>query len=254
MKAAEIYSFLNSYAPYSSQLPWDNSGFMTGSPEDEADCVTLSLDCTNDVLRQMTENGSSLLVCHHPLIFTPLKKIKTNSPPYNAVKYGITVISCHTNLDIAEDGVNDALARKIGLCVTEKICAEGAPIMRKGVCKETALTDFARLCAERLNNSVKLYDSGKSVKNVAVCGGAGGEYIEIAAMSGCDTFVTGEAKHHEFLNAASLGINLIAAGHFATERPVIETLEEKLREAFPYLRVISAKENNPYKTVIQNGS
>ena len=250
MKIREIYEFLDSVAPYETQCPWDNSGLMVGSCENETDSVLLCLDCTNDVIAQAVASGVKLIVSHHPLIFHPVKYVEENTPLYNAVKSGITVISAHTNLDMAIGGVNDSLCDTLGIKNVQPLFAEGAPIMRMGECDFGSAKDFARFCSETLGNSVKFSDGGKKVNKVAVCGGAGGEYIYDAFSAGCDTFVTGEAKHHEYLDAKRLGINLLVAGHFSTENIVLDSLCEKLTETFHGLKVTVAREECPYETVV----
>ena len=250
MKIREIYDFLDSIAPYNTQCEWDNSGFMCGDMDRDVDSVMLCLDCTNDVIEQAVANNCRCIVCHHPLIFSPVKKIYAGTPLYNAIKNDITVISAHTNLDMAEDGVNDVLSKILGLTDCEKLFAEGAPFMRMGNVSEQSAIAFASFVADILGNGAEVYDSGRMVKKVAVCGGAGGEYIPEAFAAGCDTFITGEAKHHERLEAGRLGINLIVAGHFSTEVPVLQNLCDKLVRAFPRHSVFIASEEALCKTVI----
>lgn len=265
MKIKEVYDFLNSFAPYETQCVWDNSGLMTGSLEGETESIMLCLDCTNDVIEQAVANNCNLIISHHPMIFSPLKAVETDTPVYNAIKNDITVISAHTNLDMAEGGVNDVLCEKLGIKNVQKLFAEGLPLMRMGDVKEISAKDFALFCSEKLaknvsndfpsfaesrRNCVKLFDSGKPVRRVAVCGGAGGEYAADALAAGCDTFVTGEAKHHEYLEAKRLGINLIVAGHFSTEVPVLRALCDKLLREFPKHAVCVAYEECPYITVV----
>lgn len=267
MKIREIYDYLNSIAPYETQCSWDNSGLMTGSFDGEAESVLLALDCTNDVIEQAAANNCNVIVCHHPLIFHPEKCVESGTPLYNAIKNSITVISAHTNLDMAQGGVNDVLCERLNMKNIKPLFAEGVPIMRMGETAETGAKRFAEsvrralaesfcsknfptLKAKKMCDAVKLYDAGRTVQKVAVCGGAGGEYIKEAFDAGCDTFVTGEAKHHEFLEAQRLGINLIVAGHFSTEVPVLEKLCDGILKKFPKLAVNVAYEECPYETVV----
>ena len=115
MKIKEVYEFLNSVAPYETQCSWDNSGLMTGSCEKDVDSLMLCLDCTNDVIEQAVANNCRLIVCHHPLIFSPVRSVEENTPLYNAIKNSITVISAHTNLDMATGGINDVLCELLNL-------------------------------------------------------------------------------------------------------------------------------------------
>lgn len=267
MKIREIYDFLNTVAPYDTQCDWDNSGLMTGSLDEDIDSVLLALDCTNDVAEQAKANNCRLIVCHHPLIFSPPKSVEKGTPLYDAIKNDITVISAHTNLDMAKDGVNDVLCERLNIKNAQTLFAEGAPLMRMGDVPEMSAKRFAAMVRRALGESlcvkdfpsfkakskcdaVQLCSAKKTVSRVAVCGGAGGEYIKEAFDAGCDTFVTGEAKHHEFLEAKRLGINLIVAGHFSTEAPVLEMLCDKILKKFPKLTVCAAYEECPYETVV----
>ena len=86
------------------------------------------------------------------------------------------------------------------------------------------------------------------VGNVAVGGGACGEFEEDAIRAGCDTFVTADLSYHQFLDAAGKGINLIDAGHFPTEDPVCEKVITYLTDRFPELAV---SKSASHKEVIQ---
>lgn len=253
MKIKAVYDFLDSVAPYKTQCPWDNSGLMAGTLEGEVNSLLLCIDCTDDVIEQAVANNMKLIICHHPLIFNPVKSVEENTPLYNAIKHGITVISAHTNLDMAQGGVNDALCERLEIKNVQPLVSEEVPIMRMGTTDFETVKDFAEFCAKNLDNSVKFSDSGKKVSKVAVCGGAGGEYIYDAFSAGCDTFVTGEAKHHEYLEAKRLGINLLVAGHFSTEVPVLQALCDKLLKEFPEHTIGIAHEEAPYETVVING-
>lgn len=250
MKISQVYNFLDTIAPYNTQLPWDNSGLMVGNIDREVKSVLLCLDCTNDVIRQAVSKGINLIISHHPLIFRPVSSIKEGTPIYNAIKNDITVISAHTNLDIAHCGVNDALCHALNIENVKPLVAENVPIMRVGEVSSCSVKQFANFCRKVLDNSVKYVDCNGNVEKVAVCSGAGGEYIYDVANAGVDTFVTGEAKHHEYLDAKRLGVNLIVAGHFATEKVVLKSLGEKMRNAFPDCIIETADEKNPYETVV----
>ncbi len=245
----DIYDAIDVFAPYGTQLPWDNSGLMTGSFDRETDSVLLALDCTADVVKQAKVQTIPLIVCHHPLIFHAVKHIDAGSALYEAVRNDITVLSAHTNLDMADGGVNDVLCGILGLTDTQPLYAEGAPIMRMGNADFSSAKEFSLFVSQKLGSAVRLFDIGKRPRKIAVCGGAGGEYIPEAAKAGCDTFVTGEAKHHEFLLAAEWNINLLVAGHFATENPVMAELQKQLQQKFPELSFTLARQNAPYETV-----
>ena len=162
---------------------------------------------------------------------------------------GISAINAHTNLDQAPGGVNDVLARTLGLADIAVIRPNGTDengsewgLLRCGCVEETTLENFLLNVQTSLGcDGLRYVDGGKPVKKVAVGGGscAGGMLDALAA--GCDTFVTADVKYNQFWDAQDLGLNLIDAGHFATENPVVAVLAEKLREKFPEIQVKISK-------------
>ncbi|MDR2348994.1 MAG: Nif3-like dinuclear metal center hexameric protein [Deltaproteobacteria bacterium] len=117
MLASDILKLIDGFAPFRTALGWDNSGFQVGDPGVKVKKAALSLDATPAVVEEAVRRGAQLLITHHPLIFTPLKRITRDLPNaeavFLAVKNNLTVISAHTNLDFA--GVADALAEVLEL-------------------------------------------------------------------------------------------------------------------------------------------
>ncbi len=114
-----------------------------------------------------------------------------------------------------------------------KNCYYENGIGRIGVLKQpVSIEEFAKLAKENLpGDTFRLVKSSdKPVKKVALCSGAGIEFIDKAAMQGADTYVTGDVKYHDGQHAQELGINLIDAGHFGTEMPVVATIANYLSE------------------------
>ena len=89
--------------------------------------------------------------------------------------------------------------------------------------------------------SLRYVDGGKAVRKVAVGGGSCAGALVEAFHAGCDTFVTADVKYNQFWDAQDLGMNLIDAGHFYTENPVVAVLAQKIREAFPEIQVNISK-------------
>ena len=114
----EIYGYLKELAPLELAEDWDNPGLLVdcGRPVGR---VLTCLDITGPVVREAQEKGCDLVVSHHPVIFRPLKALQEGQVPCLLLKAGISAICMHTNLDAAEGGVNDVLAKKLGLLNTE---------------------------------------------------------------------------------------------------------------------------------------
>ena len=142
----------------------------------------------------------------------------------------------HTNLDAADGGVNDCLAKKLGLndiflLNDEKIGRIGTLSCEKG------LEEFLRDVIELLGCSGLRYRRGSGrVHRVAVGGGACSEYIPQAIAQGCDTFVTSDLRYNDFLDTR--GLNLIDAGHFPTENVVCPAVKTYLEEHFPEVKTV----------------
>lgn len=228
-----IYEFIDSIAPFEKQCEWDNSGLLVGNPSREISKIGVVLDITSDAIKYAAERGIELIVSHHPVIFRPVRTFLEGDIPFALAANGISAICAHTSLDCANGGVNDALADILGFKNPVPLSDSGETAMiRKVVIDETEADALAMLVADRLSTGVQVADCGKTIDTVALCGGAGGDFIHAVAESGCDAFITGEAKHHEFLAAYELGITLVAAGHFETENPVVAVLAEKIKENF----------------------
>ena len=109
----DIYAFLNDLAPVRYQMDFDNAGFLVGDGSAAVEHVLLALDITDDVIAEATALRAQLIVSHHPLIFTPLRRATADDLTGRKVlalaRNGIAAVCMHTNLDIADGGVNDAL-------------------------------------------------------------------------------------------------------------------------------------------------
>lgn len=245
VKAKEIYEYLDHIAPFDTQMDFDNAGFLVGDREAEVSRVMVALDVTGDVVREAGRKKCQLIVSHHPLIFHPLKSVVPQDPTQATVaqllRRGMAVISAHTNLDVAPGGVNDVFMDVLGvktLGILEPMGSrEDLGDYGLGRWGELSQPEEPKAFAARVKKalgtrSVRAVAGTRPVKKVAVCGGAGGDMVELAASMGMDTYVTADVKHHEFLAARALGITLLDAGHFATEDPAMDVLAQRLAEAF----------------------
>lgn len=246
MKITDIVAFLESKAPAATAEEWDNPGLLADSGAKETNTVAVALDATPDAIRFASENGARLLITHHPVIFRPLSRIEADHPASLALKNGVSILCAHTNLDKAKGGVNDTLAARLLL---EAITVAPDGMTRIGrLPQEMEPEQFAAFAAERLHTPVQ-FTGARKVTRVAVCGGGVGDGV-FACSETADAFVTGEMKHHEFLAAQQSGLVAVAAGHYATEAPVVDTLTNWLRAQFPALSVMPFYAGAPYRVLI----
>lgn len=236
MKVFEIYDFLNAIAPSENALSFDNVGILVGDPNAEVRKSVVALDCTPAVVKKAVAEKAELIITHHPVIFEPLKSVvKGNgNVVYDCLYNGISVISMHTNLDVAIGGVNDCLAKALELENIQTITDDEGFSFRMGSLKtEMSATELAQYVKVRLGGNIRYTDGGKTIKTLSVCGGSGGSELYFA-MQKTDAFVTADVKHNVFIEAASKGYALFDAGHFHTENvivnPLAEALNEKIKE------------------------
>mgnify|MGYP002519800509 CR=1 FL=1 len=172
------------------------------------------------------------------------------------IENGIAAINAHTNLDCAPGGVNDCLAKVLRLSDIQVMNPVGTDengrpygLLRQGITNVQQLEDFLAHVKTSLGcEGMRYVNSRKPVHKIAVGGGACAGALEEVVKAGCDTFVTADAKYNQFRDAFDLGLNLIDAGHFHTEAPVIAALAEKISGAFPDIQVkISEKHGDVMK-------
>ena len=240
--ALDVLKFIETIAPKDLKMDWDNVGLLCGRGDKAVKTVLVALDPFTHVCEEAANMGADLLVTHHPLIFQPVSSITPETTVGCAIMKlmgsDITAINAHTNLDCAAGGVNDTLAEILGLQGIQKIDADPDGLLRQGEVAPLPLCDFLLRVKQTLSCSgVRFTDGGRPVHKVAVGGGACGSALHDVINAGCDTFVTADVKYNQFCDAKELGINLIDAGHFATENPVVSRLAARIQAAFPEISV-----------------
>ena len=245
----DILKAVEALAPRSMKMDWDNVGLLCGSRTAPVSKILVALDPFEGVCEEAAQWGADVIVTHHPIIFRPLSSITDDTSLGRSIRLlcreGISAINAHTNLDCAPGGVNDVLAGILGLSDIQVINPSGEDaegrswgLLRMGEVKEQTLPEFLSHVKEKLGcPGLRYADGGKPVHKVAVGGGScAGDMLE-ALDAGCDTFVTADVKYNSFWDAEFVGMNLIDAGHFATENPIISVLAEKISAAFPEIEV-----------------
>lgn len=245
----EILHFVERLAPRDMKMDWDNVGLLCGSRGQKVTKVLVALDPFEGVCREAADWGAELLVTHHPLIFRPTSSITDETSVGRAVMLlcanGISAVNAHTNLDCAPSGVNDILARTLGLknirvAAPSGTDAQGRPwgLLRCGEIGQQPLGAFLAHVKQALGcPGLRYVSGGKPVRFVAVGGGSCADGMLDALNAGCDTFVTADVRYNQFWDAHDLGLNLIDAGHFYTENPVTAYLAAEIAAQFPQLTV-----------------
>jgi len=242
MRVKEIYDFLNELSPFELQEKWDNSGLLVGNFEDEVKEVHISLDLDEQVLENVKAN--SLIITHHPLIFSPLKKVNYDSYATKLlrtlIKKDICLICMHTNFD--KTHLNKYVASEIlGLdiedtqeYITYATVNQDFDVFQKNIEKRLGLKQS------------KVVKCAQKVKRVGLVTGAGASMInEVEA----DCFLTGDIKYHDAMEASLRKISLIDVGHYESEHhfsPLLLGLCEKYLKLNKLKAIITASKN-PFK-------
>lgn len=241
----DIYSYIDSIAPFDTQAEFDNCGLLVGDIDTKVEKVLLALDITDEVISEAVDKGVDLILSHHPVIFSPLKSVSTDSIVYKLIKADLTALCVHTNLDKADNiGVNVCLADTLGLENTRLFADEFLCVGEL----ENTMTDaeFARHVKDKLCCKGIRYTKGNVIKTVAVSSGAGSEAVTLKDKFGFDALVTGELKHHHFLYANSNSLCAVEAGHYNTENIVLSPLCHRLSLQFDDVDfIVSKKEKDP---------
>ena len=229
----DIVSYFETFAPKETAMDFDNVGLLVGDKNKTVTNVLVTLDITSEVVYEAEKNGCELIISHHPVIFSPLKRLSANSIPYLLASKGISALCMHTNLDLSEEfGVNTCLANAIGVKNPAK-SEYGECLFIGELERETEISEFASIVKSALDcNGLRFTDVKDTVKKVAVSSGSGGCEIFSAAESGADVLVVGEIKHHEINAANAMGIDIIDVGHFKSEDIVILPLVNRLADKF----------------------
>ena len=245
----DIFDYINTIAPPYMKESWDNVGLNCGRRDKEVKTILVALDPFQHVCQEAADIGADLLVTHHALLWNPgfiTDETQQGKNTLFLIERGIPCINAHTNLDLAPGGVNDTLAKVLGLTDVQVVDPKGTDpegreygLLRCGFVEEQPVETFLQHVKDVMGcPGLRYADGGKKVHKVCVGGGACGSELMDAYKAGCDTFVTSDVKYNQFWDAKDLGMTIIDAGHFHTENPVCAVLAKKLSENFPDVQVV----------------
>ena len=244
MKVRDIINVIEEFAPLSIQESWDNSGLCVGSPDAPATSVLLGLDCTEELVDEAIACGADMIITHHPLIFSGLKKItpedQIGAAIIKAIKAGISIYAAHTSADKVIAGVSGAMAAKLGL-VNVSILDEDGDGTGLGVVGDLqqplSAQEAVALVKDRF--SLKAMRTSRplegQITRVAMCGGSGGSLIKAAMASGAQLYISGDISYHNFFTRE--GFMIMDIGHYESEIEIVEILFSLLRKNFPTFAV-----------------
>ena len=262
MKCSEIFEYLKNLYPIELAMDWDNSGFLIGRSDKEVKNVLVVLDITNEVLEYAVAKDIDLIVSHHPIIFSALKRVTDETLLGNYIlkilRNDICVIAMHTNFDIAKGGMADICSERLGLsntCVFEitNVCDEEELGIGKigDLKKDMSLDELIKLVKTKFDLShVSVFgreNINSNIRRVAISPGSGKGMYKYAVKR-ADVLITGDITHHDGLDAANDGVCIIDATHYGLEHLFIEKVKSDLIK-LDKINVFEYKNTNPIEIV-----
>jgi dinuclear metal center YbgI/SA1388 family protein len=257
VKIKQVLSALERFAPLPLQESWDNAGLQLGLTEAEVSGALLCLDVNEQIVDEAISKGCNLIVSHHPLLFHGLKKITgadyVQRCVIKAIKHDIVIVSMHTNMDNALDGVNWKIAERLGLTecrffVPKTVDGIEAGSGVVGLFREPVQArDFIALVKERFQVDCALCNEllQRPISKVAICGGAGDFLLPDAVGEGADAFITGEMHYHQYFGHEQQ-IQICVIGHYQSEQYTSEIFRDIIQKDCPGVRTVLAETNtNP---------
>lgn len=232
MTVNNILKFLNEKYPINTACDFDNVGLLVGDGNATVSKAVVCLDCDIDTVKYAKEMGAQLIVTHHPVIFNGLKSVTIGTVVYELIKSNISVISMHTNLDIACCGVTERLCEAIGLTNVKEFVAHDGFLIREAECGIQDATTLAQHIKSSLGGAVKYADGGRDIKRVLVCSGSGGNYLGDVIAGGYDALISADIKHNVFIDAVNAGVTVFDAGHYNSENVIVKPLCQELSDVF----------------------
>ena len=244
MKVKDIVAVIEEFAPLSIQEGWDNSGLCVGSPDDEVTSAIFALDCTEALVDEAVACGADMIITHHPLIFSGLKKIspddQVGAAVIKAIKNGIAIYAAHTNADKVIAGVSGAMAAKLGLADV-RILSEDGEGTGLGVVGDLprSLTSDEAVALVKEKFGLKMLKASMPletrISRVAMCGGSGGSLIGAARKSGAQLYISGDISYHNFFTDE--GFMIMDIGHYESEIEIVNILFSLIKKNFPTFAV-----------------
>lgn len=260
MLCKDIIAIIEQKYPVSCAMNWDNVGLLVGTKDKDVSKIYVALDVTDEVLYAAIECGADMIVTHHPLIFSGMKKVVSDDFIGNRVikmiEHGISYYAMHTNYDVM--GMSDLSGEFLEFEQSEvlDVTCEENPVDHtpKGIGKvadlneKMSLRDYCQVVKERFQlESVKVFGNlDMEISRVAISPGSGKSMIGAALASRADVLVTGDIDHHTGIDAVAQGLAIIDAGHYGIEHIFIHDMAEYLKKNVTDAVVIEAPINHPF--------
>lgn len=244
--------------PKHAALEWDNIGLLVGRMEKEVKKIYVALDATDEVIDDAIFKGADMLITHHPLLFSPLKKITDEnfigSRVVKLLQHDVSYYAMHTNYDVL--GMAELSGNILGLKDMEVLEVTDSEhevgIGRVGsLPREMTLQECCELVKEKFQlENVKVFgDVNKMIRRAAISPGSGKGMADVALDKQADVLITGDIAHHEGIDAVAQGIAIIDAGHYGLEHIFVKDMVDYLTTNFKNLEVRGSETVHPFQVI-----
>ena len=252
MKIRQVLDALEQFAPLPLQESWDNAGLQLGLTEADVSGALLCLDVNEQIVDEAIRKGCNLIVSHHPLLFRGLKQIcgadYVQRCVIKALKNDIVVISMHTNMDNAQNGVNWKIAERMGLQQCQFFAQKQVGDIEAGsgvigsLAQPMAADDFILMVKRQFGVECSQCNEllRRPIQKVALCGGAGDFLLDDALHQGADAFITGEMHYHQYFGYEQR-IQICVIGHYQSEQFTSEIFRDIINKECPGVRTEMAE-------------
>ncbi|MET8148039.1 Nif3-like dinuclear metal center hexameric protein [Actinoplanes sp. NPDC049668] len=269
----DVVAALDARYPRAWAEQWDRVGLVLGEFETAVTRILCVVDCVPETVEEAVGQGANLIVAHHPLL---LKGVSSVAPDtykgrivHRLIKADVALYVAHTNADVANPGVSDALAARLDLVdLRPLVPAEpGSPAAGAGrgagrvgeLAAPMPLAELTRFAADRLPPTAAgvraAGDPARLIRTLAVCGGAGDSFLRDAVRAGADAYLCADLRHHPASeHLAADGPALLDVAHWASERPWLDEVAGWLRAQFPVTALVSDLDTDPWTVHAVSGN
>ena len=266
---AQVVAALERRYPPTTAEDWDAVGLVCGDPAAPVRRILWAVDPVEEVVDEAIAADVDLVITHHPLFLSGVHSVAATTAKgrivHRLIGSGIALYCAHTNADVADPGVSDALADALGVTATRPVVAADSGTVGLGrigeLTESMTLADFAEVVATALpptRHGVRVAgDVARTVRRVAVCGGSGDSLLASATAEGADVLVTADLKHHRALeHLEDGGCAIIDVAHWASEWPWLDQAARLLAddltdEGSTVESIVSARPTDPWAMTLR---
>lgn len=257
LKCQDIIKLLENQSPAEYALEWDNVGLLVGRRDKEVKKILIAVDATKDICQTAIDNKFDMIITHHPMFLSKLKKVNDDTvlgdKIISLIEAQICCYAMHTNFD-TKGGMAKEAAAMLGLMdsqvLEETFNSEG--IGQIGLL-DINMTLEELACKVKdvfgLKNVMIYGNKDATVSKVAICPGSGKSVVDIAIDKKADCLITGDIGHHTGLDAVEMGLFIIDASHYGVEKIFMNYICEYLKEACPSLEIDVLDVGVPFEVI-----